>query len=212
MNAPSAYDDDLFKGSLEQGRRAVDEYYTGLRSHADSDLADRGLAYSRVARNGAGTGVMDELDVEQGRAFQDVLRPLMRERAQTLASERNQALSGAMGAAGLFGNLERGERDEMRGERGYVDNLRRTARSDAMEEYGLAEDSRRSSEADFQRYLAMLMGIGDPGQALGAMGGAAGQLGSSAAGYGARREGAEAQTGGFLEALMNSGLLSRRKR
>lgn len=166
LDQPSAYDDELMQGAIAQGRRELDRYFGGLREGLGEELGSRGMEYSTH-----GSGRYGDLAAQQGYAMQDLMNNILRERAASIGSERAAAFNNAMGLQGqgfnqalgatsLLGGMERGMRDEARGERGYVDNLRREARGDSIEEIMLGENLRRGREADMARWMGMGMGEG----------------------------------------------------
>jgi hypothetical protein len=164
LDNPSAYDGDVWQGMLKEGKQAL-----------DADMAGRGMYDSTAASELYG---------------KRVLFPAMRERALTLAGDRQQSLQGALQAAGLARGVEGGERDELRGERAYNDGLRREARGDAIEDVMLEEQLQRGRNSDWNEYLRMALGLSDPGQALSALGMAGAGMGQVGSGYAQHGEGA----------------------
>lgn len=202
LRQPSPYDDELFRGALEQGQRLLDEYYRAQEENLKAEMAGRGLDYSSLYG-----GRLADIATERGRAFQDLMRPLLRERAMSLGSAREAAarnalslLGAGMQEAGLrtqqtqlgagtgldLGRFLSGQeamaRAEERGERGYLDALREQARSQALQEFMLGEQLGTGRESEYQRLLSEAMGYGTSGlpQLLSAaqiLGGGAGQYG-----------------------------------
>lgn len=163
LRNPSVYDDELMTQAIDQGKRRLDREFSGLREGLSSELGGRGLEYSSHA-----SGRFGDLAAQQGYAMQDLMNNILRERAASIGSSRAAAFNNALGLEGqgfqqgssvanLLGAMERGERDEQRGERGYVDHLRRQGRQDAMDEALLGEDLRRSREGEAADWMRMAM-------------------------------------------------------
>jgi hypothetical protein len=197
LENPTAYDDELFSGMFEQGTRLLDERFQDARNRKSAELARRGVSYGGIAGN-----EFDRLETEQARAEKDLMLPLLRERALTLASGRNAASGALSNLTGLHAGLERGERDELRGERAYTDDLRRTARSDSIQEFLLGEQLRTQEENQFMDILARSLGFSDTLTSAGILGGAGDLFGNAANAYGARAGASNDAIGSLAQALL----------
>lgn len=155
LDDPSVYDDELFEQALGQSRRLIDEDYETQLNRLDADLARRGLGWNSSTY----AGNREDLAVERGRAMQDVMTPLLRERAVSIGGARQAAFNNASNLAGFRAGTEREARDEVRGERGYTDNLRRTARDDAIQETMLGEQLYNTRRQEWDDYLARSLGL-----------------------------------------------------
>jgi hypothetical protein len=196
LEQPSPYDDELFRQALETERQRLDEYYGGLQRQLEAELARRGLSYGSTAGQ-----MLADLATQRGRAFQEVLTPLLRERAQALGSARRSAAETARDLLGFRTALEAAERGELRGERSYLDALREAAYEQALRQMQLEEAARAQQEAEFQRLLAQALATSDPTALLAALGQAGTGLGDVAAAYGQRAEASGRQLGSLAELL-----------
>jgi hypothetical protein len=178
LRDPSPYDDELFQSSIDAGTREIDAYYGNLERRLKANLGARGAAYDSTIA----AGDFNTLSSEQGRAVQDMIRPLMRERAASIGSAREAAFRNAMSAWGAGDNVERADRAEYRTERDYVDDQRRQARNEALQEMMLEYETQYGQEAGQQAFWQSLLGAGLPWQALANAGGAYGDQAAVAGG------------------------------
>lgn len=183
LEQPTAFDDELFQGARDQALRLLDEDFGRQEERLTGDLAARGLDYSSVA-----AGNLNDLRTERARAGGDLLQDLLLRRAETLASGRQQALSGALGVAQSEAGLDSAFREELRGERSYSDFLRTSAREQAIQDFLMEQDLAGQSEASFQQLLQQAMAQGDPSRLLAALNSGAAGYASPAAAYGAQAE------------------------
>lgn len=179
LDQPTVYDDALFKSALDQGTAEIDRDYKASGTALNSELAGRGLDYSSVAG-----GRFNDLAAERGRAVTTLNTNLLRERAGALAAGRSAAFSNASGLAGSLAGLEAGERDELRGERGYTDALRTQARDQSLQELLLGRQFDQQDTDQYRQLLGTALGYGQAPGAAGYFGSAGGLLGSGAGQYG----------------------------
>jgi hypothetical protein len=172
LQQPTAYDDELFKQATGQAQQLLDERYGALQRQLEADLARRGLDYGSTAGQ-----QLADLATQRGRAFQEILTPLLRERAQALGQGREAAANIARGLLGFRTGLEAQERGELRGERSYLDALREAAREQALQQFGLGESA-------LQQALSQALGVSDPTALLQTLGSSASGLGNVAGAYG----------------------------
>jgi hypothetical protein len=210
MKAPTAYDDELFAGLFDQGMAKINEGFTEQEHSLANNLARRGISYGRGA-----AGEFDKLASKKATARNDLMLPLMRERALSIADGRRAASSALNNLAGfvqgdeqfrtqrrdagfgklttaadMLGTLEASERGERRVERGYVDDLRRTARQDSIDEFLMGENLARQDELDFNNVLMQALGFSDTSNAANILAGAGGMFGNAAGAYNDQAEGA----------------------
>ena len=161
LENPTAFDDDLFKRSLAQAQGEVGRFSKDLFTNVDERLAGRGVSFGTLAEEEFG-----DAGATAARFQNDLLLPLLRDKAAALGSARSSAFSNAsnlaqtnvgnrFGAAGLLSGLEQGERGELRGERAFNEDLRGKARAQAIEELVLGENIRRGRDSDFRADLAL---------------------------------------------------------
>lgn len=181
---PDPFSGELFEGLVDEAERTLNRRFDRAANDLSAILAERGMDFSTIA----GTEFA-ELVGDRERAFQDFLRPLLRERALTAAENRRAALSGAGNLAAFLAALEGGERSELRGERGFLEGLRGQARDQAIQELLLGEQFAGTRESEMLNALAQALGIGF--QAPNLLG-SAGVLGSGAANAAAGQAGTNA--------------------
>ena len=161
LDNPTAFDDDLFQKSLAQAQGNVGRFTDDLFTRLDEKLAGRGVSFGNLAAEEFG-----DAGATAARFQNDLLLPLLRDKAAALGSARSSAFANAsnltdrntgrrFGAAGLLGGLEQGERGELRGERAFNEDLRGTARNEAIEELVLGENIRRGRDSDFREDLRL---------------------------------------------------------
>lgn len=174
LENPSVYDSETFQRVLDKAKRGL-----------EADLASRGFRHST-----GGSEIFAE----------NVMTPLLRERARTLESARRGAFNRARGLTGFAEGVGQRNRQELRGERRYMDELRRRARQQAMEEFQLQDQMRRQRRSNYQRLLTQALGFGSPGSAVGTLGSAAQGMGSAARQFGNR----SARTGRQMNSIFRS--------
>lgn len=97
---PSAFDDELFTRALSLAEGRLDERFDARREGLESELGSRGLAFSSTAG-----GALSDLEVEAGRAFEDIMTQLLLTRATTLAQDRQVAFGNALNLGGFEAGL-----------------------------------------------------------------------------------------------------------
>jgi hypothetical protein len=190
LDQPTVYDDELFARAKETSARGIRDNYAGARENLDAELASRGINFSSIAG-----GRHRDLASEEANELSDLDTNLLRERAGILAQGRSAAFGNATRMAGFREGMERGTRDELRGERGYVDNLRREARSDAIQEDQMAE-------TEYQRMLDAALGYGQAPGVSSALQGAGALYGQGASLYGDRASETNDGLAGLAELAM----------
>lgn len=179
MDQPTAWDDELAGQVKASAARGIERNYDDAGRSLAANLAKRGIAYSTIA----GDDIRD-LEVNRAGELSGLDTSIARERANALASGRSSALSAAREALGMGDAMDRADRSEARGERGYVDNLRNTARQQSLEELVLGRQFQREDENDFQAVLDRALGYGMSGAGINQVGNAGAAYGSMAGQYG----------------------------
>ena len=162
LDHPGMLDTDLFNQASDLARQRLDEQYGTAENALKANLAKRGLDYSSVA-----AGNLSDLATEKGRAFQQMLLPLLQDAANQGASSRQAAMNNALGAAGFQNAVESGNRNELRTERGYLDQLDSQAHDQALQEYLAGQGIDQANQGQFQQVLQQALGYGyqQPGTA-----------------------------------------------
>jgi hypothetical protein len=199
LRNPSVYDDELMQKGIDQARREAGRFYDEGDEQLRAELANRGIEYGGIAG-----GRYADLAADRQQGFQDMLLPLLRERATSIGGAREAAFNNAMRFSEFGDSRGRADRAEMRGERSYQDALADKARDQSIEEYLLGRDESRYNENSYQDLLRYAMGLGQGGAGLGALGGAAGIYGRGAGAYGDEAAGYNEDIGALLEMLFRN--------
>lgn len=194
LDQPTVYDDDLYKKAKEATSRGINENFDAAGEGLNEELASRGINYSTIAG-----GRHVDLATRRAQTLSDVDTDILEKRAMALAQGRQSAFGNAGGLADRRIDLERGNRLEQRGERGYVDNLRGTARDQAIQQQQLGESSRRTSDQDWQEILDRAIGYGQGGNAGAMLTGASGTYGGAANRAGGRADNAGDDLAGLAQ-------------
>jgi hypothetical protein len=187
LDQPTVYDDALFKEISDSQKAGINENFDAAQRSLAAELASRGINYSSIAG-----GKLNDISTARARALSDVDTQNARDRAMALAQGRSAAFNNASGIAGALSNLEQGNREELRTERGYADNLRDAARNQSLQELLLNEQLGSERNSEFQDLLRTALGYGQGGAAGSMLGAAGSLLGSTASQYAGREQSTDA--------------------
>lgn len=158
LNNPSPYDDELFQREVERARVSHDRETARGKASLESDLARRGVDFGSIGRQG-----FNDFAVDRATAWDNnVMTPMLANRAQGMADARRQAFDA--------GNAERG----------YYDGQRNTARDQEIQRMQLQEAIRSGRVGEDQDWYRIIQQM--TGQAGGAALDQAGMQGNTAAG------------------------------
>lgn len=190
MGQPDAWGTELGQQVKANAARGINENYDQAGRSLDAKLAGRGISYSSIAGD-----EFRDLEARRAGALSDVDTSIARERANALAQNRSSALAAASGVLGMGDNMDRADRVEARGERGYVDDLRTTARDQALQETILGRQFQREDDADWASTIAQGLGYGTNPLGGSQLGQAGSTYGTMAGYYNGQAAQANAQLG-----------------
>lgn len=96
LNNPSPFDTEAYKASEAAIRESIDSQYTSDKQALEAQLAERGLGWGSTAASELGTLAKGKVE-----NFNAAMVPLLRERAQMIAANKNAALNAGLSLASI---------------------------------------------------------------------------------------------------------------